>query len=376
MQSKVFMALAMASVALAGCTSEPSEVGFSFEAPNDPVTEAFHFHATGPGESFTWNFGDGMTATGKDVEHVFGFTDGAITVRVNAADAAGEEVGFFSEEIILGSGQNTEPLFAYAQSKEWVLPGEPLTISGLGTSDADNDPLLYRFECSRVELGPPHDDGHPDSLSKGPVPFDVESWALVDASIPDGEQVSGDFCKAFNFENSIDFTRTGAFTGSFTEPGGYKIDVEIRDPKMNKAWRARAQVFVTDDKPSATPAWSESGSLSAGVAGTALEDLCANAPELCDNQATVRIPLFLPFSNGTASLSFTDAQATGTFSVTQGQNVIGSGAAGESVALDDLAKSAAVTVVIRMDVGVSTDYTFDMGGDYTIDPYLKYKFTA
>lgn len=375
MLRKAVMALALVAVALSGCASDSGELSISYDEPSNPVTEAFVFKASGPGDVYRWNFGDGTPIVeGSEVEHLFGFTDGTIRVSLTGVFEDGRDSVGTSVDIVLGSGNNQLPVFDFRQSSEWLLPGESFTLSGLGTTDADGDPLLFRFECeARGAPKPPHDDGHSDAGTRGAVPFDVDAWATVDPSIPTGEAVSGDMCEAYNFDSGISYTTTGAITGSFTAPGSYQFNVEIRDPKTSQGWKARAQVFVTAERPPATPEFVVEGTLTLGIGGTQLEQVCSTAAELCGNTVEQTIRLDMPLKNATALLELDADGHSGTYTVARSSTILASGSDGE-VGSFSVEKPTSLLLTATLDLGVTTDFKLTVTGDYDVNPYLAYTF--
>jgi PKD repeat protein len=377
MQAKALMvATAMIALALAGCTSEPSTLTIEYDAPDDPITGAFSFTASGPGDSYRWNFGDGTPSLeGANVEHTFGFTDGTVRVSLQGVFENGDPSKSTSVDIMLGSGVNADPVYDFRANSEWLIPGETLTLSTLGTTDSDGDPILTRFECSfNPALGTPHIDNDPDSGQRGAVPIDVDAWVTFDSSIPVGEPVSGDFCATYDFETDQQFSQTGAISGVLTATGGYTFNVEITDPKTNTPFRARAQIFVTDDRPAEMPVFELAGTLSLGFIGTPAATACQLDASLCANAFSDSFKLIMPLSNGTVSLELTDAQSTATFTVFRGTTQVASGAQGDVIDMDDFDDPTTLNVEVVYGFGAGSDYSLKLTGEYSIEPYLAYGF--
>lgn len=222
-------------------------------------------------------------------------------------------------------------------------------------------------------MGGPHIDNDPDSGKRGPVPIDVDGWVTFDDSIAEGQVISGDFCAEFDFETNQKFTQNGAITGVLTETGGYTFNVEIMDPKSKVAYKARAQIFVTEDRPPVNPVFELAGTLAFGVKGT-LDSVCQVDVPLCDNEFSDSFKLIMPLSNGTVSLELEDAQSTASFSVFRGTTQVASGAQGDVVSLDDFDKPTTLTVKVEYGLGISSPFSLKLTGEYSIEPYLEYTF--
>jgi hypothetical protein len=242
----VWAAIVMTSIAFAGCTSGSGELDMLVTPSDDAVTEAFLFEATGPKfETYSWNFGDGAAAEGAEVEHLFGFTNGEVTVRVTGTNA-GEEPVSIAREVSLGGSRNINPQGVLVSSTRWVDPGEPFLMDATESVDEDGDPLLFRWTCERksdiVALA-----GNDVHEGLGGVPFGVDAWASTDENLSVATTDYGtDFCNSLSPTRDLDWSReNSAVGGSIPDSGGYVIEVFVRDPK-GSPWVGRLNLFVSE----------------------------------------------------------------------------------------------------------------------------------
>lgn len=95
--------------------------------------------------TFTWTFGDGETATGAEVTHVYN-TVGDFTVRLtvrdenNATSTAVQSIG------VLPVGANLQPIARMATGIRTGSVGASLRFDGRTSYDPDGDPLTFEFE--------------------------------------------------------------------------------------------------------------------------------------------------------------------------------------------------------------------------------------
>lgn len=272
------IAATMLAVALSGCTDSGSdELDMFVTASDDPLTAPFTFKATGSSaDTYTWDFGDGLEAEGKEVEHIFGFTDGDVTVKLTAC--TGDECESVLRKVPLGGDKNIPPQGDLVATTEWAVVGETVVLDATGATDANGDPILYRWSCERVaDIQPPADGGGHDHGAPG-VPFGVNALATYDETLAGGDDHGASLCADFGFDVTQPWSRdAGKISGNFAESGVYRMDVFVRDPK-SASWIGRLDLYVSDSRPAPTTTIDFSGSLLAGNQGT-IEDTCVTLTE-------------------------------------------------------------------------------------------------
>lgn len=368
----------MVTVTLAGCT-DPTESGplaMEINAADDPVTEATTFSASGSFDRFVWNFGDGSgDHEGKTIEHVFGFTDGTVTVRLTGFK--GDEPEVTTQQLSLGSGRNTLPVPVLVTDTEWVKPGEPVRFTAERTTDENGDPILYRWSCTLVASPPPppHGDNHGAAVG---VPFGVNVLGQVVSDFTEevDRTIEGDMCTSLGDGLGVDFTMEGTIEGSFETEGLYNIDVEIKDPKSNPLV-GRMNIFVTNEIPEPTAQQSFEGSFLFGNNG-AVDEQADQIQEGDYDIIRHSFRLELPTDAG-SKITFT--QATGlpvsdpiTYSVEGGGKPI---ITANSLAELELSKGQLVQgfdydLIIRQPLGAAGSYTWTIDVVHIMSPYYLY----
>jgi large repetitive protein len=112
------------------------------------VEDAVRFDATGsrdpngPLEHFTWNFGDGASAEGPDVEHRYP-APGRFQVALVADD--GRNLNNSQQEAIHALHINQPPR-AMAGPDRVVCPGEPVMFDGAASNDGDGALTRFRWD--------------------------------------------------------------------------------------------------------------------------------------------------------------------------------------------------------------------------------------
>jgi hypothetical protein len=360
MRNAPLVALCMAAVALAGCSGSDA-LDIKFTPADDPVTQPTVFEATGAADRFVWDFNDGSgTHEGRRVEHTFGFTDGQVAVRLTAFK--GDAPTVITKAVTLGSGQNQNPQPAMVGTTDWTTPGATVRLSGATSTDADGDPLLYRWTCRRAgDALPSHLHAH---SGQGGVPFGVQVLGMESADVPAAERsVAGDLC-----ENLADntFSRQATVEGAFTATGVYDVDVAIRDPK-SPAFVARMRIFVTDSMPPTTTTHTFSGALTVGSGGSLQDAMneAGNPTGIVWDRVEEAFTVPLPNTAGTITFTATPqvpGVGTVTFEVKAAGAIIIAQTSAESVTLPKNALRNGLDYVVEftLDDGALVDYTWTL----------------
>ncbi len=265
----LWAALTLTAIAFAGCIGGGGELDMLVTPSDDPVTEPFHFEATGPKyDVYTWDFNDGTVMEGAEVDHLFGFTNGKVVVRLTAQNE-GEEPVAVLREVDLGGSDNVPVDGVLTTSTFWIDPSESFSVSAAESSDPDGDPLLYKWTCQRVADLNPVDTSHPPHEGFGGVPFGVDAWA-VKANVTADQDLGSDFC------STLDPTKPQAWSlemdslsGTMTESGVYEIELFVRDPK-SPPHVSRLGLYVSEPdrlKPNLTQTEAITGTFLGGGGG-------------------------------------------------------------------------------------------------------------
>jgi len=89
--------------------------------------------------TYSWNFGDGGTATGSSVSHTYA-DDGVYSVTLTASDG----FGGIATDTFQVTVRNKAPMISSVTTSGPVQPGQPFTITA-AASDVPADPLSYSF---------------------------------------------------------------------------------------------------------------------------------------------------------------------------------------------------------------------------------------
>lgn len=268
-------AAALAAVALAGCTSgdssDPDNSAIAVEAPDDPATGAFRFHAHVDAASYSWDFGDGTPPVqGPEVEHTYGASAGNVTVTLTATDEEGVE-SEHTATVTLGDGTNRAPSFQLTAQTDWAATGQPVRFTADGSSDPDSDRLLYQWDCTFLgELQPAGGDGHGHDHGGGSVPSAPHefstSYAAPGDSLPTPDRVvDGDLCA--NARQDPHFHADATIEGAFSDAGLYRIHLDAKDP-VGTPLSSHLIVFVSPSIPAANFAQNFTGEFTGGTNGT------------------------------------------------------------------------------------------------------------
>lgn len=290
MMRQAMVLLVLAALVLSGCTDKLSLSGIASEdepfelAPlkGDGKT-SFHVATQASGD-VTWDFGDGKTANGASADHVYGFTNGVVTITMIATAADGKQ-SIATRTVTLGTGNNAKPTVSLSFSSSWVEVRKNVTLTGRGY-DSDRDPLTYLWTY-RIISGGVASDGHDHAHDSG-------------ADKPNDE---------FVLDGS---TNTNSVT--FDAPGKYAVKVRVRDPKGAEA-TSEGTIDVSKHIPASFFEAKYNGTLVAGTGGqaSASEQLWGTpAPDTFVDAA--RYPYKLAYPATTIVIltwNDTTAQATG-----------------------------------------------------------------
>lgn len=385
----VVAALAMASVALAGCGSAPSGGTDAIRvenlgAPGGPGPYRFTALVASDGE-YTWDLGDHLTVkTGPSVEHTYDFKDSApdrrgqpgnVTVTLRVVDAGAAKAHTVSFR--LGTGLNKSPTFVLDSQTNWAVLGEPVTFSAARSSDADGDTLRYSWQCL---VATPDEKlvnkglhAHPGLAAyKPPSAGSVTSYLAANLTLPEPTQVfSGDLCDALS-AGTDPSTAAATIQGSFSRRGLYKVFLYGSDGAHAQV-SGSFDVYVTrpDERPAPWQRHTFLANLTAGLdpanAGVGLESFCDQVPagpaqqEACDHV--------------TWSFDFALPPLEGYFNVTYNDKAPGAPAATNNVtwALKRGGASGSTVVSGTSPSGHATiPAAYLLPGEFTVDVRLKH----
>jgi PKD repeat protein len=173
------LTLALTLVVAPNALAAPPDVDFAYapSTPNEGETVSFSAAVSWGGNTpgtVSWDFGDGTTATGLDVEHVF-TSPGTKQVTVIATNGEGEQ----STPAIKQIDVNARPSVTFAFSPEDPESGEPILFA----ADArDDDPVSYLWEFG---------DGSAATGSSATHAYDTPGVRTVTLTVTDSEGASG-----------------------------------------------------------------------------------------------------------------------------------------------------------------------------------------
>ncbi len=205
----------------------------------DADTE-FTFDASGTSGAddlnFTWDFGDGETANGQTVTHVFAYTNALYEVEVTATH--GNQTFTDTIEVPVGSGENAAPEASISPAADWVGHGQPLNVSASAT-DPDGDPVEIQWLMAKKEGG--GGDGHDHDHGGG---GGGDNFGIPEDTGKTGEQA----------------------TFTFEESGTYRLVARALDPK-GASHDATVDIKVTQTVPKTTFTFEKTDTLAAGTGG-------------------------------------------------------------------------------------------------------------
>jgi PKD repeat protein len=101
---------------------------------------------------YHWAFGDGAEAEGAKVSHAFG-KPGVYMVELAVSDDSGKSCGTATDTVRVRI--DTPPLAVAGPDREAYVGGahDEVLFDGTGSTDADNDPLTFRWDFGDGEKG-------------------------------------------------------------------------------------------------------------------------------------------------------------------------------------------------------------------------------
>lgn len=118
------------------------------------ASESFDRPSAGPIASYVWNWGDGTpNSTGVTAQHTYAAA-GRYTITLTVTDADPPPVSDTAVRTVTigstapppgGGGGNRAPVADLVINPAEGDPGEEFTFDATGSSDADSDPVVYRF---------------------------------------------------------------------------------------------------------------------------------------------------------------------------------------------------------------------------------------
>lgn len=241
---KATVLLLLVALALTGCTDKLSLSNISADDGPFELTPlkgdaktSFHVSTQAAGD-ITWDFGDGKTAKGASADHVYGFTNGIVTITMIATEPDGKQ-SIATRTVTLGTGVNAKPTVSLSFSSSWVEVRKNVNLTGRGY-DADRDPLTYLWTY-RVVSGGAASDGHDHSHASGSA-NPSEEFVLAGS--------------------------TNANSVTFDAPGKYAVKVRVRDAKGAEA-TSEGTIDVSKHIPDRVFEAKYNGTLVAGTGGQA-----------------------------------------------------------------------------------------------------------
>lgn len=155
--------IALLAVPLAGCVGGgigltgdggPLNADFSVEPAGDGRTFIFDASASsGADIAFSWDLGDGTTATGEVVEHTYEAGDGILGVILTVTDADGA-TDMEVRGVTVGTGANEAPGVSIELSDDWVTPGTPVQARAV-VDDPEGDDVSIQWAYGNPAPPPP-----------------------------------------------------------------------------------------------------------------------------------------------------------------------------------------------------------------------------
>ncbi len=96
-------------------------------------------------EAFEWKFGDGGSATGPSVDHIY-IEDGVYTVILKVTDNLGASQNTTRQITVLPQNPNTPPNASFSFSPVAPRTGKPTFFNALDSADPDGEIKFYRWD--------------------------------------------------------------------------------------------------------------------------------------------------------------------------------------------------------------------------------------
>lgn len=261
MRALLVAALLLAATTAAGCTDKLTSLGAdggTLEKPAFTLTPEsggkdteFVVDAGDLGKKYniTWDWGDGVLTYGASSSHVYGFTNGEMTITLLAKGDEGQ--GIALKTVKLGTGKNADPSVTVRAQKTWIEARKPVNLTATGR-DTDRDPLTYLWTYSVLEGGAAGADGHGHDHGGTAAPAATGQEFVLDGTGP----------------------KTSAI---FESAGKYLVKVRASDPKGGEA-TAETTIDVSSKIPDAQVQTSFEGTIGAGTAGAGLSEKLWDPP--------------------------------------------------------------------------------------------------
>jgi len=124
---------------------------FTYNPPNPLENQSVSFDASystdpdGSISSYSWNFGDGSTGTGKTVQHAY-TSGGTYTVTLTVTDNDGESISMQKVITVNAQGENIPPVPGFDYSPSNPSPNEEVFFDASASADPDGIIELYRWD--------------------------------------------------------------------------------------------------------------------------------------------------------------------------------------------------------------------------------------
>ncbi len=229
----------------ASFTSSVNNLSASFDASSSSDVD-------GDALSYTWDFGDGQTASGESPSHTYASAD-TYTVNLTVSDGRGGS-DIASDSVTVAPGPNGDPVASFSASTS----GLNASFDASNSSDPDGDTLTYVWDFGDGAVGtgvsPSHSYASAGSYDVSVTVDDGNGGSDVATETVTVEFVPGDGNCEYIIDNywSTGFTAVIRITNNGTTPiNGWNVNWEYTDgSSRSSGWNAT----VTGNNPySASP---------------------------------------------------------------------------------------------------------------------------